>query len=77
MDGIKLEKWRRAFDNEVTLLQAEYDALFLPKKFEDTYVLQVDETKHTLCLKMDGDLPAGMQNRLEKLLLATEPEDSV
>lgn len=32
MVGLKLDKWKRVFEEEAKSLQAEYDAFFLPKK---------------------------------------------
>lgn len=78
MDGLKLDKWQKSFDTEVKSLQVEYDAFLLPKKFEDTYQLKIDETNHTLSLWIDTqNLPKEIENRLSELLLKTEPEDSV
>lgn len=78
MDGLKLNKWQKAFETEVKNLQAEYDAFLLPKKFVDTYKLKIDEISHTLSLWIDTEnLPKEIENRLSELLLKTEPEDSV
>jgi hypothetical protein len=78
MDGLKLDKWQKAFETEVKNVQAEYDAFLLPKKFEDTYKLKIDETSHTLSLWIDTEnLPKEIEHRLSELLLKTEPEDSV
>ena len=76
MDGLKLDKWMKSFEAEVTSLQAEYDAFLLPKKFEDTYQLKIDETNHTLSLWIDtGHLPKEIENRLSELLLKTESKN--
>lgn len=78
MDGLKLDKWRKSFEAAVAGLQTEYDAFFLPKKFEDTYQLKIDETNHSLSLWIDTEnLPKEMEIRLSELLLKTEPEDSI
>ncbi len=78
MDGLKLDKWEKSFQAEVKSLQTEYDAFILPKKFEDTYQLKIDETSQTLSLWIDTEnLPKEIENRLSELLLKTEPEDSV
>ena len=78
MDGLKLEKWRKAFEKEVQHLKTEYDAFLLPKKFEDIYQLKISDTTQTLSLWMDTDIvPKEIQNRLAELLLKTDPEDSV
>ncbi len=78
MDGLKLDKWKKAFETEVKNLQTEYDAFLLPKKFQDIYKLKIDETSHTLSLWIDAEnLPKEIENRLSELLLKTEPEDSI
>lgn len=78
MDGLKLDKWQKAFEAEVKGLQTEYDAFLLPVKFEDTYQLKIDKTNQTLSLWIDTEnLPKEIEERLSELLLKTEPEDSV
>ncbi len=78
MDGLKLDKWKKAFETEVKKIQVEYDTFLLSKKFEETYQLKMDETSHTLSLWIDTDyLPKQIETRLSQLLLETEPEDSV
>ncbi len=78
MDELKLDMWKKSFEAEVKSLQMEYDAFLLPKKFEDTYQLKIDETSHTLSLWIDTEnLPKEIEDRLSELLLKTEPEDSV
>lgn len=78
MDGLKLHKWQKSFEAEVKSLKVEYDVFLLPTKFEDTYRLKIDETRHTLSLWIDTEhLPKEIESRLSDLLLKTEPEDSV
>lgn len=78
MDGLKLERWRKSFEDEVKYLQTEYDAFLLPEKFEDTYRLKIDETSNTLSLWIDSDkLPKEIEDKLTEALVKTEPEDSV
>lgn len=78
MDGLKLEKWKKNFEAEVKSLQPEYDAFLLPKKFEDTYQLKIDETTQTLSLSIDAaELPKQIEERLSELLQKTMPEDSI
>jgi len=78
MDGLKLAKWRKDFEDEVKGLQIEYDAFLLPKKFQDIYQLKVSDNSQTLSLWIDTDnVPPVIQNRLSELLLKTEPEDSI
>ena len=40
MDRLKLDKWQKSFEAEVTGVQIEYDAFLLPKRFQDTYQLK-------------------------------------
>lgn len=78
MDGLKLDKWKRNFEAEVKSLQPQYDAFLLPKKFEDTYQLKIDEATQTLSLSIDAaDLPKEIEERLSELLQKTMPEDSI
>jgi len=78
MDGLKLDKWQKSFEVEVKGLQAEYDAFLLPKQFEDTYKLKINETTQTLSLWIDKEnLPKEIEIRLSELMLKTEPEDSI
>ncbi len=78
MDGLKLEKWRLAFEKEVRIIKNEYNAYLLPKQFEDIYELKTSKTTQTLSLWIDTEnVPGVIQNRLSELLLKTEPEDSV
>ena len=78
MDGLKLDRWQKSFKTEVKSLQTEYDAFLLPKEFEDTYQLKIDETTQTLSLWIDTEtLPKAIEDRLSELFLRTEPEDSV
>ncbi|NCI49230.1 hypothetical protein GWC95_04795 [Sediminibacterium roseum] len=77
MDGLKMEKWRTSFEMGVSGLKASYDSLLLHKRFEETFILKTDETSHTFNLELDPELPAEVQDRLEKLLIETEPEDSI
>lgn len=77
MDRLKLDKWQKSFEAEVTGVQIEYDAFLLPKRFEDTYQLKIDQTTHTLSLWIDTEiLPKEIEDRLSELFLKTEPEDS-
>ncbi len=78
MDGLKLDEWKRNFEAEVKSLQPQYDAFLLPKKFEDTYQLKIDEATQTLSLSIDAtDLPKEIEERLSELLQKTMPEDSI
>lgn len=78
MNGLKLDRWQKSFNTEVKSLKTEYDAFLLPKRFEDTYQVKIDETTQTLSLWLDKEtLPKQIEDRLSELLLKTEPEDSV
>ncbi len=78
MDGLKLDRWQKSFKTEVKSLQTEYDVFLLPKKFEDTYQVKIDETTQTLSLWIDTEtLSKEIEDRLSEFFLRTEPEDSV
>lgn len=78
MNWVKLDRWQKSFNKEVKSLQIEYDAFLLPKRFEDTYQVKIDETTQTLSLWIDTEtLPKEIEDRLSELFLRTEPEDSV
>lgn len=78
MDGLKLDNWQKSFVAAVKSVQVEYDAFLLPKHFEDTYQLKIDETNQTLSLWIDTEtLPKEIEDRLSDLFLRAEPEDSV
>ncbi|MBA4198941.1 MAG: hypothetical protein C0459_15460 [Chitinophaga sp.] len=76
MDGLKLDIWQKSFNKEVKSLKTEYDAFLLPKKFDDTYQVKIDEATQTLSLWIDTEnLPKEIEDRLSELLIKTEPED--
>lgn len=76
MDGLKLDMWQKSFNKEVKSLQTEYDAFLLPKKFDDTYQVKIDEATQTLSLWVDTEnLPKEIEDRLSELLIKTEPAD--
>lgn len=76
MNELKLDMWQKSFNKEVKSLQTEYDAFLLPKKFEDTYQVKIDEATQTLSLWIDTEnLPKEIEDRLSELLIKTEPED--
>ena len=78
MDGLKLDSWKTAFEEELKTLQVEYDAFLLPKKFEDTYKITTDEARSMLSLWVDSEaVPNEIETRMFELLVQTEPEDSV
>lgn len=77
MDGIKLDKWRASFENKVKDLKPAYDSLMRARKFEESYSLELDETSHAFYIRLDPELSVELQDRFEKLLLETEPEDSI
>ena len=76
MDGLKLDNWQKSFVAAVKSVQVEYDAFLLPKKFDDTYQVKIDEATQTLSLWIDTEnLPKEIEDRLSELLIKTEPED--
>jgi len=78
MDGLKLERWRENFQKEAQHLQIELDSFFKNKSLDKYYKLRVDELSETLSVEItDETLPGEIKHRLEDLLIATKPEDSV
>lgn len=77
MDGLKLTKWREDFEKEAKTLQTEYDAFLLPKKFNETYRLEISESQWLKLVIEKDSLPKGIEDRLVDILNKTQPEDSV
>ena len=66
------------FYKEAGSLQIEFDIFFQDSEIDDAYSVKVDEVSQTLCLQIiNKDLPAEITERLNKLLIATMPEDSI
>lgn len=76
MDGLKLNRWKESFQGELENLKIELNAFFKDKALSEYYLLQVDASDE-LSLKISGELPKEIKERLMKLLLETKPEDSV
>lgn len=78
MDELKLVKWKDSFDNAVKNLKIEFESYLQDKKFEDIYELRIGDTGNNLSLIItDDNLPESLKHRLEKLLVETQPEDSI
>lgn len=78
MDGIKSKSWIENFNSEVQSLQTAFDSFFYNKKLSKYYRLKVDDVNLTLSLEItDNTLPHEIKERLEQILLATKPEDSI
>ena len=76
MDGLKLDKWKENFLNEVKNVVIEFDVFFKAKNLDELYSLQMDASD-VLSLKVNDDLPHEIKERLMQLLLSTKPEDSI
>lgn len=76
MDGLKLDKWKENFLNEVKNVVIEFDVFFKAKNLDELYSLQMDASDEW-SLKVNDDLPHEIKERLMQLLLSTKPEDSI
>lgn len=76
MDGLKLDKWKDNFQNEVKNVAIEFDAFFKTKGLAEYYSLQMDASDEW-SLKISDDLPNEIKERLMQVLLSTKPEDSI
>ncbi|RYY50000.1 MAG: hypothetical protein EOO06_05345 [Chitinophagaceae bacterium] len=76
MDGLKLEKWKENFQNELKDVGVEFDAFFKAKKLNEYYSLEMDESDEW-SLKLSEELPNEVKERLIQVLLSTKPEDSI
>jgi len=78
MDGLKLDRWRENFNQEVQHLQIEFDNFFNNKKLNQFYEIREDEVSQSLSLVVtDNTLPQEIKDRLSKLFETTKPEDSL
>lgn len=76
MDGLKLDKWKENFENEVKNVTIEFDAFFKAKNLGELYSLQMDASDEW-SLEISDDLPNEIKERLMHVLLSTKPEDSI
>jgi len=76
MDEIKLNKWKKRFEQSVNSLQTEYDAFFLNTSLDDIYSINIDESDEWE-LQVSNDVPNEIKGRLEQIFLASKPEDSI
>ena len=78
MDGIKLKKWQDRFLSGVQAVKIQYDSYFRSRSFEECFILETDELSETLKLSItDPGMPNDVKKRLEDLLIASKPDDSV
>lgn len=76
MDGLKLDRWKENFENEVKNVATEFDAFFKAKNLDELYSLQMDASDEWF-LKISDDLPNEIKERLMHVFLSTKPEDSI
>ena len=76
MDGLKLEKWKENFENEVKNVEIEFDAFFKQKELAEYYSLEIDVSDEW-SLKLSDELPNEIKERLMHVLLSAKPEDSI
>jgi hypothetical protein len=77
MDELKLDKWRKRFNDNLGGVKISFEAFFYNRDLEEYCALTVDETSNELVLKLGDELPEDIKERLTKLLIATKPEDSI
>lgn len=76
MDGLKLDKWKENFENEVKGVAIEFDAFLKTKGLAEYYSLEKDASDEWF-LTVNDDLPNEIKERLMQVLLSTKPEDSI
>ena len=78
MNGLKLDRWQRNFNDEVLSIQIEFDSFFNNKKLNQFYELKEDEASQSLSLVITDDtLPNQIKKPLMNAFETTRPEDSV
>lgn len=77
MDEIKLFKWMINFQREAKKIGIEYDSLFVNKRLEDSYELQLSHSSGELAVVIQEDVPKEIKDLLLKILIDTKPEDSI
>lgn len=76
MDELKLEKWKKDFNAKAENIWIEFAPFFKNKDSDDYYELKLDESSEFF-LEFKNKLSDDVQQRLEKILAETKPEDSV
>ncbi len=76
MDGIKLEGWRKSFEEKIKSFSAEYSSYSRAQPLESVYSIQLDESNEWHLTIAQG-VPDAIKERLEQLFLDSKPEDSV
>lgn len=78
IDGLKLDRWRENFNQEVQNLQIKFDSFFNSKKLSQFYEIKEDEVSQGLSLIItDNTLPKEIKDRLINSFETTRPEDSL
>ena len=78
MDGLKLDRRRENFYQDVQHLQSEFDSFFNYKKLNEFYEIKEDEVSQSLSLEItDNTLPQQIRERLINFFDTTRPEDSI
>lgn len=77
MDGLKLNKWKDDFEQEVKRVDIGFEAFFKGKKLDEYFTINMSEVSQNLSLELSDQLPGEVKERLEQLFLVTKPEDSV
>ncbi len=78
MDGLKLDKWRENFNQEVQHLQIEFDSVTNSKKLNQFYDNKDEEVSKSLSLVItDNTLHKEIKDQLINSFETTRPEDSV
>lgn len=78
MDGLKLTHWQERFLSGAQAVKVQYDSYFRSKPFNDCFALRHEESSGILTLEItDPDMPREIKRRLEELLIASKPEDSI
>lgn len=79
MDQLKLNAWKRDFENKVKELQIEFEAFLSPTQLSEFYEIELNQEKQSLVLKFINEtgLPRELQNRIIKLYTSTKPKDLI
>ena len=75
MDELKLDAWRKKFNDEARkFLSSRFTPNNnLPEKF---YALLLNESSE-LTIEVNDGLPKDIKEKLEQMLITTKPEDSI
>lgn len=76
MDEIKLTKWRERFEENAKQLQIEYDSFFANYPLEKAFTVKLDESNEWELI-IQENIPHDIKSRLQEILWASKPEDSI